>query len=251
MMDIWAECRNEVSPEFISNELIRVVESQEQKATNSLVDDLEEQSILEEMLEETKPAIPDGADRIHYLLVTPFRYPPLKHGSRFGTRFEPSLFYGSHALNTAFSETAYYRFLFWLGMSDPPPSGKFITQHTVFSVEYATEMGLKLQEAPFSSFEEILINPVDYSVTQKLGGKMRASGIEAFEFKSARDEAHGLNAALFTPDALTTDMPLYQQQWICHTDSDSVSFFSTAVEGVYKYEFDSYLVNKAFPEPAI
>ena len=55
-------------------------------ATRKLVDSLAEQELLEKLLEGAKPPAP-GA-RVHYLLSTPFRYPPLPHGSRFGRATE-------------------------------------------------------------------------------------------------------------------------------------------------------------------
>jgi len=250
-MNIWAECRDSFSPETISNEFIRVVESQEQIATNNIVDNLEEQAALEQMLEGTKPETPDEAIGLDYLLSTPFRYPPLKYGSRFGTRNEPSLFYGSLSITTAFAETGYYRFLFWLGMSVPPSSGKFVTQHTVFSVRYMTDKGLKLQDHPFNDYEEHLINPSEYSVTQTLGAEMRKNDVEAFEYRSARDIDHGLNAALFYPLALASTKPTHIEQWICEINKSAVTFYSSATtESFHKYPYESYLVYGEFPQPA-
>jgi hypothetical protein len=90
--------------------LLRIVESQEQIAMLSLVDDLAEQAVLEDLLEQTKPPLPAGAERLHDLLSTPFRYPPLRHSSRFGQRFEPSLFYGVRRLPTLLTSfTAFAR----------------------------------------------------------------------------------------------------------------------------------------------
>lgn len=57
-----------------------MVESQEQVATLQLVDTLEEQALLEELLESSKPPVPADAEPLHYLLKTPFRYPPLRWG---------------------------------------------------------------------------------------------------------------------------------------------------------------------------
>ena len=71
-----------------------------------------------------------GADS-HYLLATPFRYPPLPYGSRFGSRFEPSLFYGARSASTALAESAYYRFVFWSGMATPPPAPLTYATQTV------------------------------------------------------------------------------------------------------------------------
>lgn len=250
-MEIWEAIREIITPEYLNNHLLRVVESQEQIATNSLVDDLEKQAVLEEMLEDSKPAAPKDDRTLHYLLVTPFRYPPLKHGSRFGTKHEPSLLYGSLTKETAFAETGFYRFLFWLGMSSPPPSNKLITQHTVFSVQYKTGAGLMLQNPPFSDYQDQLLNPVNYRDTQALGHAMREYGIDAFEYMSARDTMHGINVALFTTDALATTTPKDQQQWICETTGDTVRFYSAADKAGYRYPLDTYLVEGEFPGPAV
>src|SRR5690606_16644700 len=89
----------------------RVVESQHHVSTRKLVDSLDEQAALEQLIETAKP--PDRhPGRLHILLSTPFRYPPLRHGSRFGGRHEPSLWYGSELPRTAFAELAYYRLVF-------------------------------------------------------------------------------------------------------------------------------------------
>lgn len=109
-----------------------IVESQEQIATLSLVDDLAEQNLLEGLLERSKPSLPAGCKGLHDLLSTPFRYPPLRHGSRFGSRAEPGLLYGARRLPTVLAEAAYYRFVFWIGMTTPPPAGQLLTQHSVF-----------------------------------------------------------------------------------------------------------------------
>ena len=250
-MDIWSKCRDRISPEIISNNLIRVVESQEQIATNNLVDDLQEQNLLEQLLDKTKPATSSGAGGLHYLLQTPFRYPPLRHGSRFGSRLESSLFYGSHTITSALAETGYYRCLFWSGMKVPPPSQKFVTQHTIFAMTYASRNDLKLQHMPFGDYVEHLSDPANYSATQQLGSAMRAFGIEAFEFISARDPHRGINVALFLPAALATAQPLYQQHWLCETEADIVRFYSSTDGSIHQYALDTYLVKGILPEPAV
>jgi len=252
MLDIWKECGNRISPEHISDNLVRVVESQEQIATNSIVDNLEEQAALEQMLENTKPAIPRTITGLDYLLATPFRYPPLPYGSRFGRRDEPSIFYGSLSLTTAFAETGYYRYLFWSGMTTPPPSGKFITQHTVFYVNYMTNSGLRLQNPPFNKYEEYLTNPSDYSVTQLLGTSMRNHEIEAFEYKSARDPDRGLNIALFEPVCFASVKPINKEQWLCEINKTAATFYSfNSTNNIHKYLYENYLVNGEFPQPAV
>jgi len=253
-MDIWEAVKEHITPQKLNNTMLRIVESQEQIATNNLVDNLEKQAALEEMLDASKPPVPPAATgngALHYLLATPFRYPPLKHGSRFGVRHEPSLFYGSLTEETAFAETGYYRFLFWFGMSTPPPSNKLITQHTVFSVQYTTNAGLKLQDSPFSDFQNQLMSPVSYDDTQNLGRAMRNHNIEAFEYCSARDTGRGINVALFNARALTTSTPDNQQQWICETTHKMVRFYSVADKTGYRYSLDTFLVEGELPAPAL
>lgn len=48
--------------------MLRLVESQEQVATNQLVSSLERQAVLEDMLEATKPRLRKGTETLHYLL---------------------------------------------------------------------------------------------------------------------------------------------------------------------------------------
>ncbi len=249
-MDIWAAVKNETFLSVLSGELIRVVESQEQIATNQLVDNFEEQIQLEEMLEQSKPRLSQQIqERLSYLLTTSFRYPPLAHGSRFGSRFEPSLFYASKSQSTAFSETAFYRFYFWRGMATQPPSGKFLTEHTVFTATYYSANGLSLNKMPFFQFEKQLRHPQNYQTTQTLGNNMRENKIDIFEYTSARDTNKGTNVALFNASVFSCKKPTEQQQWLCETTSDKIAFSSK--EGIlFRFRIKDFLFNNTFPLPA-
>lgn len=97
----------EINTQLLTGEVWRVVESQEQIATLGLVANLSEQYLLEHMLDESKNKLAEDTNTLDYLLFTPFRYPPLKWGSRFGTEYERGLFYGSQLLATALAEVAY------------------------------------------------------------------------------------------------------------------------------------------------
>lgn len=223
-LDIWKRCEGERQIRPLRGRLLRLVESQEQVATQQLVDDLEEQALLEQLLESSKPPLPEGTAGLHYLLKTPFRYPPLRWGSRFGSRDEPSLFYGAWSLETAMAETAYYRFLFWSGMASPPPSGRIRSAHASFEVRYQVERGIQLQAPPFVAERESLTDRCDYQATQGLGRAMRAAGVEAFEFESARCPERGINVALFVPRAFAERKPKNMTAWLCETSAGQVAF---------------------------
>lgn len=224
VLDIWQRCAGEQQIRPLRGRLLRLVESQEQVATQQLVDDLEEQTLLEQLLETSKPPLPGSTEGLHYLLRTPFRYPPLRWGSRFGSRDEPSLFYGAWALETAMAETAYYRFLFWSGMETPPPSGRIRSAHTSFEVRYQVERGVQLQQPPFSEERAVLTDQRDYRSTQALGRAMRATDVQAFEFESARCPAQGVNVALFVPSAFAERTPGNLTPWLCETSANLVAF---------------------------
>lgn len=245
----WSAVLDAARPVRLSGTLLRLVESQEQVATNQLVRSLDRQALLEDMLESTKPPLRRGAETLHYLLATPFRYPPLKHGSRFGTRNEPSLFYGSRETRTVLFEAAYYRFVFWFGMARAP-AGKLDTQHTLFGAAYRTNRGMQLQAPPFAAHRAELASPADYHASQALGSAMRAAGIEAFEFASARDPEGGVNVALFTPAALAGKEPVSQEAWLCELGGERVRFRAARGRDVHDFPLALFLVDGTLPWPA-
>lgn len=248
-MTDWDACLAVVEPVKLAGGVLRLVESQEQAATGELVGSLERQFTLEVMLEETKPPRRKGSEGLHYLLSTPFRYPPLKHGSRFGTRSEPSLFYASLEIHTVLAEAAYYRFVFWFGMAKPP-ARKLDTRHTLFEAAYRTASGLRLQYPPFAAHGDAVSHPADYRASQALGAKMRAAGIEAFKFISARDPDGGLNLALFTPKAFARKAPVTQEAWLCELTGEHVRFLQVHGRDFHAFPLGLFQVAGRLPWPA-
>lgn len=249
-MDIWATAQGEHEIKPIMATIFRLVESQQQAATLSLVNTVHEQGVLEELLEMTKNPLPEQSDSYHYLLSTPFRYPPLQYGSRFGTAQEPSLFYGSLTLPTALAETAYYRFVYMQGPAIPFKK-TISSEYTAFSVRVKSEYGIFLDEPPFSDYEAILSSPCSYQETQYLGRMMRRGGVELFRYLSARDKNRGKNIALFTPKAFYTRKPLQSIPWLCQTSSGEVGFLSTTSNERILFLQKDFWVENAFPLPAL
>jgi hypothetical protein len=245
----WTVSLAEAVPQPISGVVLRLVESQEQVATNQLVSSLARQCVLEDLLEATKPAPRAGSSQLHYLLATPFRYPPLQWGSRFGKRHEPSLFYGALETRTVLCEAAYYRFLFWHGMSTPPQR-KLDTQHTLFGAAFHTDHGLRLQDAPFIEQRASLTDPSNYLASQALGSQMRQAGVQAFEFISARDPQAGINVALFTPEALAANEPVTQTAWLCELSIEHVRFNAVHSKLMFEFQLDQFLIDGKLPQPA-
>lgn len=213
-LNIWTRCAERFEPQRLSGPAWRAVESQHVTSTRKLVDSDDEQQILETLIDTAKPLWPSGRRFIglHYLLATPFRHPPLRYGSRFGTRRERGIFYCAEAQPTVFAEKAYYVLLFLEGTAaDIEPLTRPLT---VFQVRISTKKGADLTRAPFDTFTEQISSPSSYRDSQPLGRAMREAGIAAFRFTSARDPLGGANLGLIEP-VFSTKNPLHAEQWIC------------------------------------
>lgn len=209
---IWTRCAGESRVRALALDPYRVVEDQHQVATRKLVDTGAEQAVLEELIESAKPADPTGG-RKHYLLATPFRYPPLPYGSRFGSRVERGIWYGSETLRAGFAETAYYRLLFLAGTR--AHLGTVHTPLTVFQVRVRTSLGIDLSAPPFDVHHKTISSKTSYRVSQALGRAMRGTGIATFRYWSARDREGGVNVGVFRPDAFGRSRPRNFLSWHC------------------------------------
>jgi hypothetical protein len=247
---IWQACNGEQHIKSLSGRLYRLVESQEQAATLSLVDTLEEQALLEQMLEQTKPALPKAANGLHYLLKTPFRYPPLKWGSRFGAVDEPGIFYGGCSVTASLAESAYYRLLFWHSIDAPPIKPVLRSAHTLFSVTYRTKHGVCLQQPPFSQYHTALTDKTNYCLTQQLGSAMRAADVAVFEYPSARTEQPALCVGLFSPAGFGAKQPDQTSQWLCELNAGQVLFKQAGDSTVHQFSATQFLVAGSLPLPA-
>lgn len=221
-MKIWEQCQGDLYIQNIQAQPWRIVEAQHILSSRDLVDTCQEHDILEEMLESSKPSI---QVKKHYLIFTPFRYPPLKYGSRFGCAHEPSLWYGSLERDTAFAEVAYYRLKFF---KDTEGDLGYIEIHlTAFTAFVSSEIGIDLTKPPFFDYTAEISHPSSYESSQALGACMRKANIETFIFFSARAKKGGKNLAAYTPHIFYSKKGGYiknQQTWSCIANKDQIEF---------------------------
>ena len=252
-MTIWRVCEGQNQIQHLEGMLYRIVESQVQVATRAYSDSLSEQQLLEELIEDSKPPDPKVENSLNYLLTTPFRYPPLEWGSRFGTSDELGIFYGSHSIHTTLAESAYYRLLFRNSIHYTNTDDMIQTEHTLFSIDYISDRGIKLHKSPFDKFRSDLTDAINYEQTQKIGKVMRSSGVEVFEYESARDPEKGTCVGLFSIKAFKQNSPESQSQLFCDTNAHSVTFKRTQRTGktsVITFDIQLFLVNGKLPVPS-
>ncbi|WP_299593154.1 RES family NAD+ phosphorylase [uncultured Microbulbifer sp.] len=242
--------------------LYRIIESQEEVATRSLVDSLQKQEVLENLLEQSKPARLPGSEDLHYLLATPFRYPPLPWGSRFGGTAESGIFYGSKTIPTVLSEAAYYRLLF-LNDMEVPPANPITSYHQVFSAKYCANPGVRLQSEQWQEYWLQLTHPSEYAFCQQLGAQLRECEIHGLESPSARalsagiaqlpvNGGEGTNVALFDPRALLRRPPTIEAEVTAESTKEGITFLVKSGNGVDTVSFsrDAFLTSGELPQPA-
>ena len=202
----------EAAAQSLSAKPWRIVEAQHRVPTMRLVDTLDEQRVLEDMLEASKPPLPDAAAKLHYLLATPFRYPaPPPVGSRFRGIGDPGVWYGADVVETALAEVAYWRLRF---LADSPMTPDLLpVPHTAFRASVAGS-AIVLSQPPFDRQRRQWEDPVSYDGTQALARVVREAGIALIRYRSVRDPQHRAAVAVLTPKAFRKSSPLEQHTWL-------------------------------------
>jgi hypothetical protein len=200
----------------------RVVEAQSQVSTMKLSDTLEEQAMLERLIEQTKPPVPEECRHLGYLLATPFRYAPYPQHSRFRRAGSlEGVLYGAQAADTAIAEKAFYRLLFYAESPDTPwPANP--GECTAFAAEFATAKAADLTRAPLAAQRERWTQRIDYTACHELAHAARAAGLEAIRYASVRDPAARPNLALLTCRVFTQPDAVARETWRLHFSSSGV-----------------------------
>jgi hypothetical protein len=189
----------------------RAVEAQHVVSTLRLVgNDPDQQDLLERIVEENKPPLPAETAGLHYLLATPFRYPPRAGGSRFRSSADPGVLYAALVRRTACAEMGYWRWRFAADSRGLP--GIPAAPQTVFQLG-ARGMAVDLQKPPLSDREAQWTHPSDYSATQAAGRAAREAGCELLLYRSVRDPEPGTCVAVLEPRALHPKRLLVQETW--------------------------------------
>jgi hypothetical protein len=209
----------ELSSDFraLSGRCWRAVEAQHYVSTLKLTDTKEEQSRLEELIEATKPHVPEECRHLPYLLSTPFRYgAPYPTGSRFRRAgLTAGVFYAAELSRTAIAELTFYRLLFFAESSATPwpvdPG-----EYTAFTADFATTRGIDLASGRFDEQRAVWTHPTDYGPTQDLADAARAAGAQVIRYRSARTRDDSFNLALLTCGAFANSEIADRQTWRIH-----------------------------------
>ena len=192
----------------------RLVEAQHRVSTLKLTDTLAEQELLEDLIEDTKPAIPPECRHLDFLLATPFRYGAVyPNGSRFRRAGRTlGVYYAAENPSTAVAEMAFYRLLFFAESPDTPwPSDA--AEYTAFSADIGTARLLDLTREPLSADQKLWTDLIDYTGCQAFADAARTANADAICYQSVRDPAKGSNLAILMCRAFAKPAPVDRQTW--------------------------------------
>lgn len=201
----------------------RLAEAQHQVSTLKLVDTLDEQGLLEELIEASKPAIPPDCRHLDYLLATPFRYgAEYPKGSRFRRAGKtPGVYYAAEHPETAVAEMAFYRLLFF-AESPATPWTNGAAEYTAFAAQIATKALIDLTAPPLVEDRVRWTDLVDFSACQALADTARETNAEVIRYESVRDPAGRNNLAVMTCRAFAAPRPIERQTWRLRLSANGV-----------------------------
>ena len=200
----------------------RMVETQHVAATMGLVDSAQEQWLLEEMLEQSKPALPPKAQSHHYLLAAPFRYWPTT-ASRVRPAHTLGLWYGADDAFCACAEIAYWRQRFLVDSAGLVRQS-ITTDHSLYAARISG-LSIDLTAPPWSQAQAKWQHPRDYTPTHQLGQLIRSQApqVQWVHYASVRAPGHHC-AAVFDVQSLSMVSAEGQyERWHCHTTKDRVT----------------------------
>lgn len=199
-------------------------------STMKLVDSAAEQNMLEALLDNSKPAYPNTAAKLDYLLATPFRYPTRKGGSRFRGANDPGVFYGAESVATAAAELGYWR---WRFLLDAPALTHIEpVAHTAFQVALKAQ-AVDLRKHPFNA-DASWVHKSDYGPTQAFAQLVREVALGCIVYQSVRNPDAAWCVAVLKPDSFAEPKPrpdtqtwwlvVGQQEVIWRRDRQSLTF---------------------------
>lgn len=219
----------------------RLVEAQHRVSTLKLADSLAEQALLEELIEETKPAVPPECRHLDFLLAAPFRYgAAYPQGSRFRRAGRTAgVFYASENPATAVAEMAFYRLLFF-AESPTTPWPSDAAEYTGFAAEIATRRLLDLTRKSLSADASLWTDVTNYTACQIFADAARAAGAEAIRYRSVRDPAKGANLAVLACQAFAKPAPVDRQTWRMRLSASGAQALCEAPRQALEFPRDAF-----------
>lgn len=211
----------------------RAVEARHRVSTMLLTDSVDEQDTLERVLESSKPPIPPEAASLHWLLFTPFRYPPPPSGSRFRAAYDPGVFYAADEQRTACAELGYWR---WRFLIDSELDSIGPLRQTLFQSDIRGGC-IDLRLPPYLAERDKWTHATDYRPCQTIAREARLHDVQMIRYESVRDPSHGACVAILSPTAFSAPKPVTHQTWSLRVGRTKVVWREDTIFSSKSFEF--------------
>ena len=192
--------------------LWRLIEEQSRPATMRLVDTDAEQAVLEDLLEESKPPVPEACRHLDYRLWSPFRYGRYPRSSRFRRAGPtPGVWYGSEHVTTALAEAVWGTLQFYSASTETPLPRRPV-HRTAIEARVKAPLAVDLTDPGWAGRGR-WDDPDDYSDCLALAEQVRKEGVEAIRYRSVRDPEARANVAVLTCPAFEKPAQTASQSW--------------------------------------
>ncbi|KZY37450.1 hypothetical protein A3731_14890 [Roseovarius sp. HI0049] len=190
----------------------RLIEGQFRASTTRIVDTIDEQEVLENLLEESKPPVPEPCRHLDYQFWSPFRYGRYPCASRFRRAGPtPGVWYGAEQVLTAVAESIWGALRFFAA-SPGTPMPRNPVEHTAIQAELHTPFCADLTAPGWAALGN-WTDPDDYTDCLALAEALRDRGVEAIRYASARAPDHAANIAVLACAAFAKPAPVALQTW--------------------------------------
>lgn len=192
--------------------LWRVIEGQYRASTMRIVDTNAEQSVLEDVLEASKPPVPEPCRHLDYQFWSPFRYGCYPRASRFRRAGPtPGVWYGAEEVLTAVAESVWGSLRFFRASPDTPMP-RWPVEHTAVMADIRVGKSIDLT-TPDMQDQGKWDAADDYTDCLDLADRARDAECQAIRYRSVRDPDHNANVAVLDCAGFAQPAPIATQEW--------------------------------------
>lgn len=143
---------------------------------------LRKHDILETLLEEQKPAMPDDTAGLHWLAATPFRYLRAR-ASRWGRAGNRGVWYGARTQEVALRECMFHRRAFFDAYQADKPN---TLEMSLVQAKINTDFAVDFTAKRYNRIRKRIENPDDYTACHTKADTALKSGAHLIVYNSAR-----------------------------------------------------------------
>lgn len=230
----------------LNHNIYRFSRANKYGSLSRLTDSEDQKKILKRKLFPEEFNSNDNFNDLENFLLEPFKLPPLKYGSRFGSENEKGIFYASCDIITALYESVYYLFVF-IKDSNMPLKPYFVTYNS-FSVGLKTSNNLDLTVSEWKNLKYKISDPSSWQYSQDIGKKAREADFDSISYYSSRKDS-GVNIAVLKDGVFLNKKPQDFIYWEGYINNDYITFQSSPSQ-VRVFKKSDFMIEGNFPLPS-